>query len=305
MAASWQPGDAVTPETELNAIFRVIGFAHNDMDSVIKIVEKLKQRSVTVVGELFGSDASWQREELLSCLNTLELKKTPLSYIVALETAVGSAVGTPPALQFTTAAVKPVSGGNMSDRCTKRPPSRAFNPRNWRPDARVFAGLPTIGEVHFLPSDKEKLYLDRLWLCAMIFGEQSLGDYLPIGMAGHLGRLHDALLPQFKPKHFGKVNQVPRPAAEVIGRRFMNGRFQPYPRIVLDQQYRHLFDEKAQHALRDSLVDVTDERLATSELNNFLATIVEVYSGNAPVSRRRAEPLYVWCTRLGIEPGRG
>jgi len=46
MAASWQPGDAVT---ELNAMFRVIGFAQNDMDSVIKIVEKLKTRSVTTV----------------------------------------------------------------------------------------------------------------------------------------------------------------------------------------------------------------------------------------------------------------
>ena len=288
MAASWKPGDAVLPETGLEVVLHTIGCGQNDFDSFAKIADKLKTRNVTMAGDLFGNDASWERGELLSCLNTLELKKSTLAYVVALETFVGRAVGAAgaaPALQLKTAAVKGTAGGNMSDRCTKKEPSGSFNPRKWRPDGRVFDGLHRLREVEFLPSAQEKLYLDRLWICAMIYGEASLGDYLPDGMAGHLGRLHDALLPPFKPKHFGKANQEPREAAEVIRLRFMNGRFQAYPRMVLDQQYRHLFDTKAQNALRSSFVDGLDERLATSERNKFLATIIDVYSGQAPVSR--------------------
>ena len=57
----------------------------------------------------------------------LVLKKKPLSYVVALETAVGSTVGTAPALQFTTAAVKATSGGNMSGR--RRRSTRAIGGR--------------------------------------------------------------------------------------------------------------------------------------------------------------------------------
>ena len=285
MAASWKPGDAVLPETGLEVVLHTIGCGQNDFDSFAKIADKLKTRNVTMAGDLFGNDASWSREELLGCLKNLELKKSTLAYVVALETFVGRAVGAAPALQLKTTAVKSTAGGNMSDRCTKKEPSRSFNPRKWRPDGRVFDGLHRLREVEFLPSAQEKLYLDRLWISAMIYGEASLGDYLPDGMAGHLGRLHDDLLPPFKPKHFGKANQEPREAAEVIRLRFMNGRFQAYPRIVLDQQYRHLFDTKAQNALRSSFVDGLDERLATSERNKFLTTIIEVYSNQAPVSR--------------------
>jgi len=290
MAASWKPGDAVLPETGLEAVLHTIGCGQNDFDSFAKIADKLKTRNVTMAGDLFGNDASWSREELLGCLKHLELRKSPLAYVTALETVVGHAVGAAPALQLKTTAVKSARGGNMSDRCLKREPSHSFNPRKYRPDGRVFDGLHRLGEVEFLPNDQEKLYLDRLWICAMIFGEQSLGDYLPDGMAGHLGRLHDDLLPPFKPKHFGKANQEPREAAEVIRLRFMNGRFQAYPRMVLDQQYRHLFDTKAQNALRNSFVDGLDERLATSERNKFLTTIIDVYSGQAPRNKHSYSP---------------
>lgn len=114
----------------------------------------------------------------------------------------------------------------------------------------------------------------------MIFGEQSLGDYLWRGTWVGCTTLCCRRLSR-------NISARPTKAAwEVISRRFMNGRFQPYPRIKLDQKYRHLFDQKAQNALQSSFLDSHDERLATSELNNFLATIIEVYSGNAPVSRR-------------------
>ena len=155
----------------------------------------------------------------------------------------------------------------------------------------------------------------------MIFGEQSLGDYLWRGTwvgcttlcCRRLSRNISArptkaawevisrrfMNGRFQPYPRIKLDQKYRhlfdqkaqnalqsSAWEVISRRFMNGRFQPYPRIKLDQKYRHLFDQKAQNALQSSFLDSHDERLATSELNNFLATIIEVYSGNAPVSRR-------------------
>ena len=84
----WQPGVPVTSETPLEPLLCAIGFGLQDVASYQTIAEKLKTRSVSTVGDLFGSGASWQREEVLACFRTLELKKTPLCYVGAIEGAV-------------------------------------------------------------------------------------------------------------------------------------------------------------------------------------------------------------------------
>ena len=81
----WQPGVPVTSETPLEPLLCAIGFGLQDVASYQTIAEKLKTRSVSTVGDLFGSGASWQREEVLACFRTLELKKTPLSYVGAID----------------------------------------------------------------------------------------------------------------------------------------------------------------------------------------------------------------------------
>lgn len=115
MAASWKPGDAVLPETGLEAVLHTIGCGQNDFDSFAKIADKLKTRNVTTAGNLFGNDASWSREELLGCLKNLELRKSPLAYVTALETVVGHAVGAAPALQLKTKGCRR-GGGRRSRR---------------------------------------------------------------------------------------------------------------------------------------------------------------------------------------------
>lgn len=89
----WTPGAPVTPTTPLEPILCAIGFVQQDVQSYTAIADKLKARSVNTVGELFGSGATWEREELIVCLRPLGLKKSVLAYIGAIEAAVGSTVG--------------------------------------------------------------------------------------------------------------------------------------------------------------------------------------------------------------------
>ena len=208
----WAPGVPVTSLTPLEPILSAIGFGMQDLESYATIADKFKARSVNTVGDLFGSDASWQREELLGCLRTLALKKSPLSYLGAIEAAVGETVGMERSDETTTGPARVTTGGNMSAACIKQEPSSAFMPRKYVPDGRVYEGLYERGATLFMSPEQEKLYLDRLWLDAQANPERSLGDYLPDGMAKQLGRLHEALMPPFKPSAYGTSKAQPRGA---------------------------------------------------------------------------------------------
>ena len=279
----WQPGEPVTPGTLLEPMLNVLGFGQQDVDSYATIAVKFKARSVITVGDLFGVSSTWQREELLGCLRTLELKKSPLSYVGAIEKAVGDTVGTersydPPA--------KVTTGGNMSSACIKQEPSGTFLPRQYIPDGRVYQGFYAHGGAEFMSTEEEKLYLDYLWLDAQANPEKSLGDYLPDGLAKQLGMLHDALLPPFKPTNYGTPRAQPRPAAKTIALRFQNGRQQHYPRLILDEKFTGYFGEKALKAMGNSFVLCTDERLQDNARNDFFGALIKVHDGSLPVSRR-------------------
>ena len=276
----------MTPQTPLEPMLRVLGFGQQDAESFATIAEKLKARSVDTVGDLFGSGSSWQREELLSCLRTLDLKKSALAYVGAIEAAVGETVGIDHGDEATTGPAKVTTGGNMSAACTKQQPSSTFIPRNYVPDGRVYRDFYERGSALFMSPEQEKGYLDKLWLGAQADPEQSLGDYLPDGMAKQLGRLHEALLPPFKPTNYGTPRALARPAKKVILLRFQNGRQQPYPRLVLDERFKDYFGEKALKAMGHNFVPSTDERLLDNARNDFLRTMIEVHKGSLPVSRR-------------------
>ena len=277
----------MTPQTPLEPMLNVLGFGQQDIDSYATIAEKFKARSVITVGDLFGISSTWQREELLGCLRTLELKKSALSYVGAIEAAVGDTMGTertattPPA-----GFAKVTTGGNMSGACIKQEPSGTFLPRQYIPDGRVYQGFYAHGGAAFMSTEQEKLYLDYLWLDAQANPEKSLGDYLPDGMAKQLGRLHEALLPPFKPTNYGTPRALARPAKKVILLRFQNGRQQPYPRLVLDERFKDYFGEKALKAMGHNFIPSTDERLLDNARNDFLRTMIEVHKGSLPVSRR-------------------
>ena len=283
----WQPGVPVTTQTPLEPMLKVLGFGQQDIDSYATIAEKFKARSVITVGDLFGISSTWQREELLGCLRTLELKKSALSYVGAIEAAVGDTMGTertattPPA-----GFAKMTTGGNMSGACIKQEPSGTFLPRQYIPDGRVYQGFYAHGGAAFMSTEQEKLYLDYLWLDAQANPEKSLGDYLPDGMAKQLGMLHDALLPPFKPTNHGTPRAQPRPAAKTIALRFQNGRQQHYPRLILDEKFTDYLGEKALKAMDNSFVLCTDERLQDNARNDFFGNMIKVREGKLPVSRR-------------------
>ena len=124
--------------------------------------------------------------------------------------------------ETTTGLVTPArvtTGGNMSAACIKQEPSSAFMPRKYVPDGRVYEGLYERGATLFMSPEQEKLYLDRLWLDAQANPERSLGDYMPNEMAKQLGRLHEALMPPFKPSAYDTSRAQPRSAKKRQSRR--------------------------------------------------------------------------------------
>ena len=281
----WKPGDPVTSETLLEPLLVAIGFGLQDVASYQTIAEKLKTRSVSTVGDLFGSGASWQREEVLACFRTLALKKTPLSYVGAIEQAVQKTMGKELVAEAATAPTKVTTGGNMNAACIKQAPSSTFMPRKFQFDGRVYEGFDARDDAAYMCPEQEKLYLDFLWLAAQANPERSLGDYLPDGMAKQLGKMHDALLPPFKPAHYGKPHERPRPADKVIHLRFQNGRQTYYPRLKLDEKFRDYLGEKALKVMGNNFVPGFDERLLDNRRNDFFGDMIKMHEGSLPVSR--------------------
>mmetsp|Transcript_63012 Transcript_63012/g.140333 ORF Transcript_63012/g.140333 Transcript_63012/m.140333 type:complete len:101 (-) Transcript_63012:248-550(-) len=89
---------------------------------------------------------------------------------------------------------------------------------------------------------EEKLYLDKLWLCAQADEEPSLGDCVPEGMVQRLSKIHRQLeLASFKPSHEGKPGkEKERKIEDVISNKFLNGRHYACKRIVLSDESRSI-----------------------------------------------------------------
>ena len=139
------------PSTDLSQVIDVIGVGQMDSASWSNITLALQSRACRKVGEL----ESRTRGELLSILRSLELKKSPNSYLDVLfeVTKVTPANGTPVG-----------NGGNMMGRCTKEPASVGFKMREYQPDVKAFEGIPRKGEKEHLEAGEWALLQDRLVL---------------------------------------------------------------------------------------------------------------------------------------------
>eukprot|EP00966_Prymnesium_polylepis_P235438 5445169-Prymnesium_polylepis.1 len=65
-------------------------------------------------------------------------------------------------------------GGDTTLACTKIATSDDFNPTKWVPDALVYDGVPRASHQRIMSDADEKLYLDKLWLCAQADEEPSV-----------------------------------------------------------------------------------------------------------------------------------
>ena len=81
----WTPGMPVMEETPTEPFLGAVGFGQRDDDSWAAIVSCLQQRKVAT----FKDYLVYSRAELVSMLKALDLKKTPLSYLNAIEEASG------------------------------------------------------------------------------------------------------------------------------------------------------------------------------------------------------------------------
>ena len=109
---------------------------------------------------------------------------------------------------------------------------------------------------------------------------QSLGEYIPQGMAKRYAKVHEDLkIPMFKPIGVGKINQKARPLARVYALRFQNGRMSKYSRMVLDEKFKQYFSERELGFL--TFVDSTSEQLEDNKRNALMAALVDVYAGNS------------------------
>ena len=75
------PGMPVMEETPTEPFLGAVGFGQRDDDSWAAIVSCLQQRKVAT----FKDYLVYSRAELVSMLKALDLKKTPLSYLNAIE----------------------------------------------------------------------------------------------------------------------------------------------------------------------------------------------------------------------------
>ena len=103
-------------------------------------------------------------------------------------------------------------------------------------------------------------------------------------MHKQLARVHDTILPPFRPDRAGLPDERPKKSSRVIKLRFQNGRQVRYKRIVLCDKFKQHFGLKAMAAMTDaSFVPEGDERLQENVRNDFFAEMVEVYEGRASV----------------------
>ena len=268
---SWNAREPVLPTTDLRQVLAVIGVGQLDSDSWSSVSAALESRACTTAGHL----ETRSRQELLTLLRTLELKKAPQSYLDVL-------------LQVTGMSLMDDrhTGGNMMGRCSKGQLADGFNMRKYTPDIRCFDGIPRKDESQWLDKPEWDLLQDLLVLEAHANDNECLGDYLPDGMAKVYAKLHRNNFALPKPPHAsmpGLKGAKPAPSLESMYRhRWQNGRQATYKRIVLDKKFALHIGPKMRRGM--TFVPADDERLMDNVRNAAMQHFVDVYEGRVEVS---------------------
>ena len=185
--AEWRPGQAVVDATKISDLAAALAFGQSD-DTYITLAEMLSQRGCDTVGKW----RTWTKGEFFTLIKSksdLKMKKHRNAYLTGFESA------TRQPLRIEAAAAgdgnglikseKKRSGGDMLQ-LSRKVVSSTFNGSKWEPDALVYEGLPKKGEVEFLGPEDEKLYMDKLWLCAQVLAR--LPTQHGHGMRAHAAR---------------------------------------------------------------------------------------------------------------------
>ena len=166
-AADWRPGQPVRDDTSLCQIGDALAFGQTD-DAFAEIAQQLHSRNCATVADW----RTWHKGEFASMIKAsgVKLKKHRNAYLVGFEVATGHklAVDTDVKSENRSSNVKQPSGGDMYARCAKLAPSELFNSTKWLPDIRVYEGVPRKADADYIDEEAEKLYLDKLWLCAIV-----------------------------------------------------------------------------------------------------------------------------------------
>ena len=270
---AWRPGEPVVDETSITDVITMVGFGRADAADWAAIKDKLVSRGCTTVATL--RDA-WDPGELLSLIRHLKTKMQPRAYIAGISAAIGHDL-----LKDHVSKMKSERGEAAAGQgagwhlhCTKVATAADFFAHRYKPDGRVFAHLPRKGASEYMEDKDEHLAVDLLWLDAHVHPEPSMGDYLPSGLPGQIGRICGELLPPFAASKKGAV----RPAKQVITLRHQNARDAPtaYKRMVLSSEFQEYIQPKSRASV--TWVDPSSvEQLTGNVRNTVMGELVGMY----------------------------
>ena len=269
---NWSPSDPINKSTPLSPLCACLGQGQFDISSWALICSTLERMNIKTVGdleELFSENDM----VLMAVLRSLEakLKESARWYLSGLATATN--------VQFQVFDYKAKGkGADWNSKCTKLNASGSFQVARYTPDGRLFEKLPAKYEVDFLRAEDLARATDFFWLDAVANDEESMGEYLPLGMPRRLGKVWLAVLPPPVPYRYGeKKYEKERSPADIISLRFQNARSsaKPYDRCVLDEKFKKYFGEKIVHSV--TFVDADDERLLDNDRNILFGELIDVY----------------------------
>ena len=185
----WRPGLPVRDETALRDIAAAMAFGHNDQ-TFVEIAELLTNRKCCTVADW----KTWHKGEFLTLVKVSipKTKKHRNAYLAGFESATGHKLTVDDDVKSENpmSKVKKQSGGDTTAMSAKQVPSENFNGSKWLPDMRVYEGVPTKAEADYIEEEQEKLYLDKLFLCAIVRSFKALS---PMPLAYMSARLACAL----------------------------------------------------------------------------------------------------------------
>jgi hypothetical protein len=151
--------------TRRSSIWRATAFGQHD-DTYITIAELLAARGCATVLDW----RSWTKGEFFTMIKAkkeLVMKKHRVSYLAGFESATGHTLGVEDAGDIAVKTEGQKVGGDMME-ASRKVIDKSFNGSKWQPDPLVYEGVPKLAEMDFIDDKDEKLYLDRLWLCAQV-----------------------------------------------------------------------------------------------------------------------------------------
>ena len=165
----WRPGQAVTQCTSVCDIAAALAFGQQD-HAFAAIGEQLKARNCVSVADW----STWTKGEFLMLVRSapdLNLKKHRNAYLAGFESATGMKLEVERVVKDEAgplSKVKKQSGGDTTALCTKQAASDGFVASKWLPDARVYMSAPLSHSCDYMEDEEEKLYLDLMWLAAIV-----------------------------------------------------------------------------------------------------------------------------------------